>query len=234
MALVKFGAGIVGMSGSIAGTVFARNHYGSYARSRTKPTNPNTASQQAARGILSFLADRWAQELTADQRTAWNLYGSSVAMTNRLGETTYMTGFNHYIRSNSLIKRVYPSTLLVDDGPVIFELPTTDPTLSVTASEATQKLTIDFDDTMDWANEDPGWMWFFQGSPQNAQRNFFGGPWKKLGSVVGIEGGGVVHPQVLDAVFPIAEGQRQWIYARITRKDGRLSTPFRANCFVAA
>lgn len=234
MALVKYGGGIIQMSGSIAGNTHARNHYGNYVRARTKPINPKTDLQTAARGCLSFLADRWAQELTADQRTAWNLYGASVAMKNKLGEVTYMTGFNHYIRSNSIIKRVYPSTLMVDDAPIIFELPAADPTLSVTASEATQKLTIDFDDTMDWANEDPGWMWFFQGQPQNAQRNYFNGPWRFIGSIVGIEGGGVIHPQVLDAVFAIAEGQRQFIYARITRKDGRLSEPFRAECFCAA
>ncbi|GAI58374.1 unnamed protein product, partial [marine sediment metagenome] len=39
MALVKYGGGITQMSGSIAGNTFARNRYGNYVRSRTKPIN---------------------------------------------------------------------------------------------------------------------------------------------------------------------------------------------------
>ncbi|GAI01350.1 unnamed protein product, partial [marine sediment metagenome] len=45
MALIKYGGGIVQISGSIAGTVFARNKMGNYARPRTKPVNPRTARQ---------------------------------------------------------------------------------------------------------------------------------------------------------------------------------------------
>jgi len=234
MALVKYGGGIIQMSGSIAGSVHARNHYGNYVRARTKPINPQSALQTEVRSAFGFIADRWAQTLTANQRTAWNLYGASVAMKNHLGETTYMTGYNHYFRANTLIKRVYPSTLMVDDGPVIFELPAIDPTLAVTASEATQQLTITYDNTMDWANEDPAWIWFFQGQPQNAQRNYFNGPWRKIGQVVGIIGGGTVTPHVADAVYAISEGQKQVIYARITRKDGRCSEVFRAECSIDA
>ncbi|GAH28464.1 unnamed protein product, partial [marine sediment metagenome] len=37
MALVKYGAGIIQMSGSIAGDVHARNRFGNYIRPRTKP-----------------------------------------------------------------------------------------------------------------------------------------------------------------------------------------------------
>lgn len=232
MALVKFGGGIVQMSGSIAGNTFARNHYGNYVRARTKPVNPQTARQQEVRAIIAVLTARWSTTLTAAQRTAWNLYGSSVAMTNKLGETVYLTGFNHYIRSNTIASMVpYP---LIDAGPVVFELPAQDPTFAVTASEATQILTLAYDDTMDWATEDTAYIYFFQGKPQNAQRNFFDGPWRFIGSVGGIDPGGPVEPHAAAAAFAIAEGQRQWVYARIQRADGRLSLPFRADVFVAA
>jgi len=124
MALVKFGGGITQMSGSVGGTTFARNRYGNYARAKTKPVNPNTAAQAAIRSALSELTVLWSQTLSAAQRTAWNLYGASVAMKNRLGETTYLTGFNHYIRSNVMRNRV--GLGVVNDGPVIFELPAAD------------------------------------------------------------------------------------------------------------
>lgn len=232
MALIKYGGGIIQMSGSIAGNVFARNRSGNYSRARTKPINPNTARQVAVRATMAFLVEMWAETLTGVQRTAWNLYAASVAMKNRLGESIKLTGFNHFIRSNFIANMVpYP---LISDGPTVFELPAQDPTLAVTASEATQILTCAYDDTQPWATEDAAYIFFFQGTPQNLQRNFFDGPWRFIGSVGGIDPGGPVEPHAAAADFAMAEGQRQWIYARIMRADGRLSETFRADCFVAA
>lgn len=232
MALVKFGGGIVQMSGSIAGDTFSRNRYGNYVRARTKPVNPNTALQQAVRAAIAFLTTRWSQTLTAVQRTAWNLYADSVNMQNRLGETVHLSGFNHYVRSNTTRKT--GPTVVIDDGPTVFELPEQDPTFAVTASEATQALTISFDNTLPWAVEDDSFLLLFQGQPQNAQRNFFGGPWRFITWVPGADPGGAITPSVNVGGFAIAEGQRQWVYGRISRADGRLSVPFRGDVTVAA
>lgn len=232
MALAKYGGGVIQLSGSIGGNTFARNSTSNYVRARTKPINPNTARQQTVRGAIAFLCAMWSDTLTAVQRTAWGLYAANVAMKNKLGETIHLSGFNHFIRSNLIAKMVpYP---LISAGPVIFELPAKDPTLAVTASEATQILTCAYDDTMAWATEDAAYIFFFQGQPQNAQRNFFDGPWRLIGSVAGIDPGGPVEPHAAAAAFAIAEGQHQWIYARIMRADGRLSEIFRADTFCAA
>jgi len=232
MALIKYGGGIVQMSGSLAGNTFARNHYGNYVRARTKPVNPNTTRQQSIRAAMALLAARWAQTLTAVQRTAWNLYGSNVAMANKLGETVYLTGFNHYMRSN--IPRVQIGTGIVDAGPTVFELPVQDPTMFIEASEASQKISVSFDNGLDWATETDALLYAYQGSPQNAQRNFFDGPWRLLGYVAGDIGGAPATPKLFDVAFPTAELQRQWVYCRIQRIDGRLSQPFRDDAFVIA
>lgn len=232
MALIKFGGGVVQMSGSIAGNTFARNRYGNYARARTKPINPNTATQQTVRSILTSLTQRWSQILTAAQRTAWNLYGSNVVMNNKLGESVNLTGFNHFIRSNSVRQRV--GAPLVDDGPVIFELPAADPTFTITATEAAQTMSFAYDSTMDWADEDDAYILFEQGQPQNAQRNFFAGPWRHCAQVEGVNGAPPASPKVAAVVFAVAEGQHLWSYARISRADGRLSEPFRDDAFCAA
>jgi len=231
-ALIKFGGGVVGMAGSIAGTTFSRNRYGSYARARTKPVNPNTANQVAIRSALTFLTERWSSTLTAAQRTAWNLYGSNVVMTNRLGESINLSGFNHYIRSNVLRKRI--NIGVIDAGPVVFEIPEADPTFAITATEAAQTISYAYDDTMDWADENGGWLFLFQGQPQNAQRNFFGGPWRYNSIIEGVNGAPPASPKVAAATFAISEGQHQWCYARITRADGRLSAPFRADVLTGA
>ena len=232
MALVKYGGGIVQMSGSIAGNTFARNRFGNYVRSRTKPVNPKTDRQTAVRAALATLSVKWAQTLTDAQRIAWNLYGSSVAMKNRLGETVFLTGFNHYIRSNSWLASLGAPT--IDDGPVLFELPEQDPAFAVAISEATNVWTITFNDGLDWVSEDGSNLIMFNGQPQNAQRNFFDGPWRFMNSIAGNSGAPPASPLDRAASFTYNELQRAWVYARILRADGRLSEPFRNDAFVGA
>lgn len=231
MAVVKYGGGVIQMSGSLAGNTFARNRYGNYVRSRTKPINPQTALQTAVRSAVAQLAARWSSTLTAAQRTGWNLYGSSVAVLNKLGETMYLSGYNHYIRSNLILVQI--GETIVDAPPVIFEIPEKDPTFAISASEATQKFSCVLDNTLAWANEAGGFLVKYQGSPQNAQRNFFNGPWRLMGHVVGDDITPPTSPDEEDAVFAISEGQHLWVYARILRADGRLSEKFRADCFCA-
>lgn len=232
MALIKFGGGIVGMSGSIAGNTYARNRFGSYARARTKPVDPNTALQQAVRSRMSGLTAAWGQTLTAIQRTAWNLYASSVSMKNRLGEAVNLTGYNHFIRSNAAL--LQGGGTQVNAGPTVFEVPGADATLTAAISAATQKITITFDDAADWAAEVGGHLLVSVGSPQNAQRNFFGGPYR----FAGVIDGAVVPPSspdaTIDVPFVCTEGQRVWVKCRIVRADGRLSEEFTVNCFCGA
>lgn len=229
---VKLGGGIVDARGSIAGNTFSRNHYGLFVRARVTPVNPNTARQQAVRNAVAFLAAYWAETLTGVQRTAWNLYGSSVAMSDSLGATIFLTGYNHFIRSNLLQK--LSGAPIVAAGPVIFEIPAHDPTYAIVADEAGQMINHTFDNTMAWATETGAYMTFFQGKPQNAQRNSFFGPWRRTGLIWGVDPGGAVSPKEEVCQFAVAEGQRQWTYARITRADGRISEPFRADTFCIA
>lgn len=226
MALVKFGGGIVQMSGSIGGNTYARNRYGNYARARTVPTNPNTERQDVIRAIVAQLADRWSQTLTAAQRTAWGLYGDSVNMVNRLGEAVHLSGYNHYIRSNSVLLQIGEAP--VDAGPTLFELPEQDPLFAIVATQSGQTISYTFDNTLGWANEVGGFLVKYQGTPQNAQRNFFAGPWRLHGIIEGAVSPPTSPDEEANPPFVITEGQAQWCYARILRADGRLSEKFRA------
>lgn len=232
MALVRFGGGVVQMSGSIGGDTFARNRSGNYSRARTKPTNPNTALQQKMRAALAFLTTRWGRDLSVARRAAWNLYGDNVAMKNRLGEVIKLTGFNHYIRSNSF-RKAY-GYALVDDGPIIFELPAKDPTYAVTVVAATKTMSHVFDNTLAWANEAGGFMFLSCGQPQNRQRNFFAGPWKVTGCIPGDAIAAPASPHDTNTLWEVGAGQHVWSYARISQADGRLSEVFRADTFCAA
>jgi len=228
MALVKFGGGIIKMSGSIAGNVFARNRSGDYVRSWKKPINPQSPAQGLIRSALAFLADRWHSALTAVQRQAWNLYAGNVAMKNALGETTYLSGYNHYIRSNSILKML--ALTLVDAGPTVNNLPEQDPVLAITPTAADNLFSIAFDDTLEWCDEDGGFLFLFQGMPQGEHVNFFDGPWRYMAT---IEGDGITAPTSPEAAVPsvltFGYNQRLWVYGRILRADGRLSEPFRCD-----
>lgn len=232
MALIKYGGGIIQMSGSIAGNVYARNRYGNYARARTVPTNPNTAAQQEVRAAVAWLTEHWSSTLTANQRTAWGLYGDSVNMLNKLGEVVHLTGFNHFIRSNAIRKRNVD--LVIVPGPTVFELPEHDPLFAFTASEATQDLTVTYDDTEEWCDLDDAHLYIFVGSPMNPQRNFFAGPWRFGDAVDGDVAAPPASPATVASPFAIAEDQRLWIYGRIATADGRLSEPFRAGPMLVA
>jgi len=220
-------------SGSIGGKVASRNRYGNYQRTRAIPTNPNTARQQAARATFQDMASRWSLTLTDAQRTAWNLYGSSVAMTGPLGQTIYLTGFAHYIRSNAARQAI--SMPVVDAGPTTFTIAESDGSFSCAISEATQIITVTFDDTMVWCDEDDAAMSVYMTSPQSPSRNYLD---IKLRLADSIDGDAVTPPSSPDATitapYVVTEGQKVIVKARISRADGRLSYFFQSTVTVAA
>ncbi|GAH22595.1 unnamed protein product, partial [marine sediment metagenome] len=130
MALVQYGAGVIQMSGSIAGDVHARNRFGNYIRPRTKPVNPHSERQEKARAIVSYLAELWHSPTMDPWRGSWNTYAAAVAMKNRLNATIHLTGFNHFIRSNAPKLRVGLSEK--HNAPNILSLPEKDHILECT------------------------------------------------------------------------------------------------------
>jgi len=225
MALVKFGGGIVQMSGSIAGSTFARNRFGNYMRSRTKPINPMSARQTGARITVMYLAEQWRESPMDDaKRLAWETYAKGVAWSNKLAEIVRLSGYNHFVRSNAALIRAGGS--LVINGPPDIGLPPGDTELAVVANATTQKLSITFTPTFDWAKETGAYMSIDMGMPQNPTRGFFGGPWRHCKGIAGIDSVGVESPQLIDPSYTLTPGQKIWCRARIIRKDARVSTLF--------
>jgi len=235
MALVKYGGGVVQVSGSIAGTTHARNRFGNYIRSRTKPVNPKSPRQEQARAIIMFLAEQWREAPMTDViRTAWETYANSVNWQNKLGETVKLTGFNHFVRSNAAI--LAASGALVTAGPLDLGLPAGDPNFVVSnCTAAGQTADVAFDDGMDWAGEDDAYLVCQMGEPQNPTRNFFNGPWRNCFFLSGNTAVPLVSPSLAlpNIPFTIVEGQKIWFRAAIIRADGRLSTKFECDPVIA-
>jgi len=226
MALIKFGGGVIQASGSIAGTTYARNRFGNYSRSRTKPVNPQSAGQNLIRSSLAYLSQYWGAILSSEQRGAWATFAASVPSLNRLGEQVYLTGFNQFLKSN--IVRLQAEQTIIQEGPTVLTLPETDPTFAVTADANGQSVSVAYDANLPWVTDTGARMHVYMGQPQNATRNFFGGPYKYMGS---IEDGGTGTEQMTPP-YTLTEGQKVWFYARIQRSDGRLSGKFRSSGLV--
>jgi hypothetical protein len=232
MASIKFGGGVTAMSGSIGGSTYARNRFGYYLRPRTKPVNPNSTGQELMRSTMAHLTELWHSTITAPQRIAWATYAAAVPSKNRLGETIYLTGFNQFVRSNSIAKAKLNT--FVAPGPTVLALPETDPSFLITASVATQLVSVAFDNALPWALEVGADMFVELGQPQIVTRNYFNGPWKYMDKIAGKVAPAEPSPKTMATPYTLVLGQKVWAYGRIRRADGRISNPMVASCVVAA
>lgn len=231
MALVQYGGGILDARGSIGGQVHSRNRFGNYIRARTTPVNPQSERQNIIRNIIQQLAQLWSSILTQTQRDAWEVYADVIVRTNKLGAQIKLTGFNHYIRSNSFI--LQNGGTRVDDGPTDLTLPGSDPTFAVVVDEAGQQISVTFDEALPWAIEDGGFMGIYMSSPKATGVNFIGGPFRLAGTIIGSVTP-PTSPEVIAVPFPVAEGQEVVVRTRIVEADARLSDIFQSKTSVAA
>jgi len=230
---MKFTSTIFGAaSGSIGGTTFSRNRFGMYTRIRAIPTNPNSLRQQLVRSRFSFLSKAWGNNLSQAQRNAWNLYASQVTVKDRLGQDINLTGQQMFIRSNSIVVSI--PLPIVEDAPTNFTLAETDATLSASISEATQLVSVVFDDTQPWASEDDAGMQISISRPVSPGVSFIPPIFRVAGTLLGDLGVPLTSPQDVTSPFNITAGQKVLVQARIVRADGRLSEPFRITVTAAA
>lgn len=220
-------------SGSLAGVTAGHNSAGYYLRNRTVPVNPNTAFQLQARAAFTDLVNRWLTTLTSAQRASWALYAANVPITNALGETIFISGQNWYVACNTpriqAASKLSAAISYVDAGPNLFnrgDFPT-----PVPAWDETSGLSLVFNASADWANEDDAAMLIYQGRPVNATRNYFKGPFRLIGAILGDSITPPTSPDTISAAtlaaqgFSIAADQGVHTKVIVARADGRLSSP---------
>lgn len=232
MASILYGGGVMDIRGSIGGQVHSKNRYGTYIRQKTKPVNPRSPAQSAVRNIMAAVTNAWSAIVTQLQRDAWDVYAAAIVVTGRLGQSITLTGFNHYVRSN--VARINAGLLRIDPAPTTLSLPSTDDEFAISASSAAQNISVSFTDASDWANETSARLVLHQALPQLGSRAFFNGHFRVIGSISGSASAPPTSPETVAVDFPIAEGQRQWVKARVLRADGRLSEFFRDDALVGA
>ena len=218
-------------SGSLGGITASHNRSGTYLRARVIPVNPNTVFQQAIRNIAGNLATAWVTSLTQVQRDAWDVYGTNVAMLNRVGDTIFLTGLNHFLRSNT--PRIQVGIPRIDDAPVVFAL--TDVTLpGFSVQFAGQTATLAYTNTDEWAVADDGFLSLAVSRPENPSINYFKGPYRFADVELGNTATPPTSPLVAAVPFPVALGQKVFAFVRGQSPDGRLSMPIRLGAIVGA
>ncbi len=118
MAILTFAAPVSGLRGKVGGLVYSANKGGAYLKAWAKGSNPKTATQTAHRAILSSFSQNW-QNITAAQRTAWDVYAALAAQdkTNSLGETYSVSGFAWYVALSTNL--VNAGLSAIDSAPVL-------------------------------------------------------------------------------------------------------------------
>ena len=215
-------------SGSVGGLTLSRNRGGMYLRGRAIPTNPNTTFQQAVRSAAAQLASLWRNVLTEVQRTAWDLYAENVELPNSLGDPRNVGGLGMYIRSNvPRIASGVAGLVRVDDAPIIFNLGDLGALTVISATAATNIISLGFTDTDEWVDEDAAALLVYTSRAANPSINYFKGPYRFAGAVEGDSTTPPTTPDAITAAFNIDVANKTFLFARVSRADGRLSTPFR-------
>lgn len=112
----KFGSFIVAGSGKIGGHVASRNRSGAYLRTKTTPSNPQSADQSEARNRLTTWSQAW-RTLTSTQQAAWNSAVENFMRSNVFGDMVKPTGKNLYTGLNTNLDLVSGTNISVPPVP---------------------------------------------------------------------------------------------------------------------
>lgn len=100
MAKLLFTAVVADMRNKLNGTVFSKNRYGAYARTKVTPVNPQTTAQQAARNRLATNSQAW-RGLTEIQRDSWTGAAPQFPMRDIFGNSKILSGSALYVKLNN-------------------------------------------------------------------------------------------------------------------------------------
>lgn len=143
MAKLLFTAIVADMRNKLNGTVFSKNRYGAYARTKVTPVNPQSPRQQAVRNRLSTNSQAW-RGLTEAQRQSWITGAQNFPTTDIFGNPKTLSGNALYVQLNNNLQLAGLPAIATAPLPVAMPVLTL-PTL--TAVSATGVITLAFTPT---------------------------------------------------------------------------------------
>lgn len=120
MAKVLFTAVVADMRNKLNGTVFSKNRYGSYTRTKVTPVNRRSSAQQKQRLQLGELSAGF-RALKSEQIAAWNAAAGDFQRTDIFGNKKTLTGQALYVGLNTNLLNIGAS--VISDPPAPSEMP---------------------------------------------------------------------------------------------------------------
>lgn len=143
MAKILTTAIVADIRNKLNGSVFSKNRYGAYVRTKVTPVNPQTTDQQNARNTLSSISSSW-RSLTQGQRDAWSAAAAQFPFTDIYGNAKILSGSALYTKLN-INALTYGGGGIADaPSPVAVQTPGV---ISVTAAAGTPAMSIVFANT---------------------------------------------------------------------------------------
>lgn len=224
MAKIKLGPAFAGASGSIGGTTFSHNRYGTYTRQRRSPVQPQTPAQVAQRAAFTYVSQYWRNTLTAAEREAWVDYAAQTPVTDVFGDSQVLPGNAMFSRFNAFWYRA--------EGAVIAAAPTTPGMATaltcILAGTTVLGLQITALEPVQLAGDRIGI--FIASAPVSQAKNFYGGPYTLHSAVAG----NIAMPITLRAPALVAVGQRWFIEVRVFAAVGRVGPRSRYRADITA
>jgi hypothetical protein len=117
MAIIKIGAPLSGIRGTVGGITFSANKAGPYAKIWKPSTVPQTLPQAKSQAEFADEANHWPY-ITQTQRDDWDAFAAdpSQVQTNSLGEQYYLSGFQWFCKAHARLRKI--DAARYDDAPV--------------------------------------------------------------------------------------------------------------------
>jgi hypothetical protein len=140
MAKILMTAIVADIRNKLNGSVFSKNRYGSYIRTKVTPVNPQTTAQQNVRNRLATNSQAW-RGLTESQRNGWITAASSFPTTDIFGNPKILSGNALYVSLNNNLAVI--GAALITDAPSPVSIPALS-IVSLTADISSSTFDIDF------------------------------------------------------------------------------------------
>ena len=100
MALIKFSGLISDIRGKLNGAIFARNHWGAYAKGYIYSANPETPQRKIYRDAFKIVSQRW-KNITDSNRLTWEILAGTQVKSNALGDKYKPSAYSLFCSCNT-------------------------------------------------------------------------------------------------------------------------------------
>lgn len=117
MAKILMTAIVADIRNKLNGTVFSKNRYGAYCRTKVTPTNPQSPAQVEQRGRFAANAQAW-RGLTETQRASWAVAAPNFPVTDIFGSPKILSASALYSKLNGNLATVDIAAIATAPGLV--------------------------------------------------------------------------------------------------------------------